>query len=326
MPNRFHLPLVCAIATMTMVLGAVSFSIRPGPAPVVVGASLWPGYEPFFQAEELGAFKEKKVRFHRFANNSQILRYYRSGLIQYAACTLGELIRLRADGFRPCVIGVLDFSDGADVLMAASGAPDRPPPGARIAVDHGELGEYLLVRFCETRGIRPENLTRVFLAVNEQESALATGKVDYAITYTPFSARLQALGARTLFSSHDIPGEILDLLVVDEDALRADPQIARALLAGHQRAWAWMRTHPSEAADACARRLGLPASEIWPTYQLIPIPDNAGRAYLTGTPSALETTAHQLAAVMVQQHLIASTPDLSHLVAPDLHHGPEVRP
>lgn len=315
--NRKNLPLVCMVVLMGAMLTLVGYVFRPHPAPVFIGISPWPGNEPLALAEELGYYRGGPLRVQRLANNTQILRYYRTGAIRYAVCTLGEAIRLRSDGFRPRIIAIMDVSHGADVVIAAKTAPDLPPSGARIAFEPGELGEYQLARFCEIRHISLGQLVPVHLPVNEQESALVTGRIDYAITYPPFRERLLAKGGRIIFSSKEIPGEIVDVLVAEEEELRNSPADAASLVGAIRRARGWMHGHRPQAAEILACNLGMNSEEIWPMLEELPIPDDYGHRLLSGKPSAIEVTTRRMAEVMVECKLIPSLPDLGGLVYPE---------
>mgnify|MGYP003345035721 FL=1 len=150
-------------------------------------------------------------------------------LFRSAPLTTVEAVEIcsRAPSRCPMVVLVLDESRGGDQLLA------RPPVaaipqlrGRRVAVPQSTLGCFLLGRALERHGLRLADVTLSHMPLEAIPAALASGRVDAAALFPPYSERatLQA-GATRLFDSRQIPGEILHVLVVDPQAL---PQIGRA--------------------------------------------------------------------------------------------------
>ncbi len=82
-----------------------------------IGTSVWPGYEPLYLARELGYLKTDEVDLLEYTSASQVLRAYKNGLLDAAAITLDEAIKLLEGGEDFRVILVMDVSNGADVLL-----------------------------------------------------------------------------------------------------------------------------------------------------------------------------------------------------------------
>ena len=93
----------------------------------------------------------------------------------------------------------------------------------------------------------------VHLESNEQLSAFEKGEVDGAVTFDPYRAQFLQAGAKTLFDSTQIPGEIVDLLAVRASVLEKRPKAVQALLTGWFGAIDYMARDPKDAA----RRMGI---------------------------------------------------------------------
>ena len=65
----------------------------------------------------------------------------------------------------------------------------------------------------------PKDIKIVFLGVSEHERAFKNGKVDAVVTFGSARTKLLAAGAKQLFDSSQIPGEIVDVLIVSEDVI-----------------------------------------------------------------------------------------------------------
>jgi NitT/TauT family transport system substrate-binding protein len=95
------------------------------------------------------------------------------------------------------------------------------------------------------------------------EAAFRRGDLDAMVTYPPASVRLaRDFGARTLFSSAAIPGDIVDVLVVEREVIDQRRADVAALLRGFDRARRFGRDQPAEAAAIMARREGLTPQEF----------------------------------------------------------------
>src|SRR3546814_18267044 len=58
--------------------------------------------------------------------------------------------------------------------------------------------------------------------------AYAAGRVEAVITFASEGPALEASGARRIFDSRQLPGEIVDVLVVDRQRVNPEQQIGRA--------------------------------------------------------------------------------------------------
>ncbi len=87
--------------------------------------------------------------------------------------------------------------------------------------------------------------------------AYLQGRVDALVTFEPMRSILLDRGARVLFDSTQIPGEIVDVLAVREDFLERHPERVTELVAGWSRAVAYAKTAPMKAAQLMAPRENL---------------------------------------------------------------------
>ena len=84
--------------------------------------------------------------------------------------------------------------------------------GRRVGVESGALGAYVLARALQIAGLNRTDISVVSIPVPEQEQAFQGRRVDAVVTMEPNRTRLLAQGARQLFDSSQIPGEIVDVL------------------------------------------------------------------------------------------------------------------
>ena len=120
-------------------------------------------------------------------------------------------------------------------------------------MESSALGAFVLSRALALNGMQASDVNVVHLESNEQPSAFEKGQVDGAVTFDPYRAQFLRAGAKTLFDSTQIPGEIVDLLAVRATVIEKQPKAVQALLAGWFGAIDYMKRDPKDAA----RRMGI---------------------------------------------------------------------
>jgi hypothetical protein len=88
-------------------------------------------------------------------------------------------------------------------------------------------------------------------------AAFATDDVQAVVTWNPLvSTILEDPAANKLFDSSDIPGEIIDLLVVNTETLEANPDFGKALVGAWYEVMALMQAGDEEVLTALAEASG----------------------------------------------------------------------
>jgi len=221
-----------------------------GPEPALrIGTNVWIGCEPFYLARELGRLDPGAVQLVEYPSASEVHRAYRNQAIDGMVISLDELLGLAADGLQPRIILVVDVSHGADVVVGRRGMRTmRDLKGKPVAVESSALGAFVLSRALALNGMQASDVTVVHLESNEQPSAFEKGQVDGAVTFDPYRAQFLRAGAKTLFDSTQIPGEIVDLLAVRATVIEKQPKAIQTLLIGWFGAIDYMKSDPKDAA------------------------------------------------------------------------------
>lgn len=255
--------------------------------PLRVGTLLWPGGEPLFLARELGMFEEGSVRLVEYSSSGEMHRAFRNGLIDAANVTLDMALQLQQQGLEPRVVLVMDCSNGADALLA------RPEVrrleelrGRRVAMEDMAVSTYMLGRALERAGLEPSDIQIVRIPLDQQVRAYEAGEVDAVVTFEPFVSQLRAAGARTLFDSRQLPGEIFDVLVVRGDRLDAHSEQVEQLLQGWFQALRYREEHPDEAAARMSPRLAMSPEEFSIALAGLRLPSLEENLQLVGQSSA----------------------------------------
>jgi NitT/TauT family transport system substrate-binding protein len=283
--------------------------------PVVlrVGMFVWPGYAPLYLANEVGYVDKSSVRLVHYSSATQVLRAFRNEAIEAATLTLDEALLLADDVPDVRVLLVMDASHGADALLAKPGLRNLADlRGRRVGYEATALGAYMLSRALDVGGLRPNDVSAVSLQVDEHERAFQTGQVDAVVTFEPTRSRLLAAGARVLFDSSQIPGEILDVLVMHRRFIEQHPRIVRAMIRGWFQALDFQKQHPDQAVQHLSQYLQLSSADTVAAYRGLTLPDLAeNRRLLGGDAPGLRDIGERLGTVMVTQALLKRSPDQS---------------
>ncbi|MDP2869603.1 ABC transporter substrate-binding protein [Methyloversatilis sp.] len=232
---------------------ALSACSGPPELPLRVGLNPWLGYDPLVLARERGLIDPANLRVVELESSGESARQLRNGLLEAAGLTLAEAIELASSGMDIKVVAILSLSKGADAVVAQPGFANAAAlKGARIGMENSALADVMLQRLLEAGALQRDALSLSRLPVFEHENALMRGRVDAVITFEPVLSSLVSAGYRVLLDSADMPGEVVDVLVVRSEALSARPAQVRALLRAFEDGRLALLAQPQEAARTLA--------------------------------------------------------------------------
>ena len=270
-----------AIAALSLTLGCSPKT----PDVLRVGLVQWPVNEFFYLAREKGFFREEgvEVQVVEFSTLGDCRRAYERGQLDAYGATVTEVLTARDHSPRsPQIVHVMDYSDGADMIVAQAGITDCADlKGRRVGVELSTIGVYVLARALEKHGLSLTDVTAVPMNQTDMEKAMNQGDLDAAVVYPPFSVTLLRDGKATaVFSSTEIPGEVVDVLAVDAEIARTRPNDVAKLLRTFWRAVAYAQQNPEEAHGIMAAREGLTPAEFREALtvglKMVPQSDQAG--------------------------------------------------
>ena len=320
--NAKNLCLVVALALVVfMTFWLIRGSARdPGSRSLLVGTNVWTGYEPLYLARSLDYFDETKVRLVECSSASQVISAFRNGSLDVAALTLDEALLLKERGYEVKVILVTDISHGGDAILAQPAIAELSElKGRKVGVESSALGAYVLTRALQSINMAVSDVDVVSLEPKEQERAFNNQRIDAVVTFEPVRSRLLESGARLLFDSTQIPGEIVDVLVVRESVLLANREVVETLLDSWFRATRYLQEHPQEAAPRMADRLELAPAKVLDSFAGLRLPGlNECIEMLDGENATLNEVAGRLVEVMREAELLRSDVDWKDLFSAEV--------
>lgn len=225
-----------------------------------IGWSIYAGWMPWPYAQQAGIVKKWADKYGLEINFVQVNDYVES-VNQYTAgkldgvtvANMDALTIPAAGGKDTSAIIVGDYSNGNDgILLKGAGdlaaIKDRQVYLVELSVSH-----YLLARALETVNLPMTAVKTVNTSDADIVGAFASPDITAAVAWNPQLSTMKATpGASLVFSSADIPGEIVDLLVVDTATLKANPDLGKALAGIWYETMALMQRQDAEGQAARA--------------------------------------------------------------------------
>jgi NitT/TauT family transport system substrate-binding protein len=221
-----------------------------------VAWSIYVGWMPWDYANQSGILKKWADKYGITIQLTQINDYIES-INQYTAgsfdaCVMTNMDALTvpaAGGVDSTALIVGDFSNGNDgVVLKGKGKKLADIKGQAVNLVQLSVSHYLLARALESVALRERDIKVVNTSDADIVGAFASGGSTSVVTWKPQLAAIAAMPNTTeVFDSSRIPGEILDLMVVNSATLKSNPKLGRALVG------AWYETLTvMTAADAKA--------------------------------------------------------------------------
>src|SRR5262249_39824563 len=166
-------------------------------------------------------------------------------------------------------------------------------------------------------GMQAADVNVVHLESNEQPSAFEKDQVDGAVTFDPYRGQFLRAGARVLFDSSQIPGEIVDLLAVRSSVLEQQPKAVETLLTGWFGAIDYMKRNPGDAARRMGIRQQTSGEQFLAALQGLHIPSrDENLRMLGGMKPALGVSSRRLLSLMLDAKLLREGVEIEALFAP----------
>ena len=204
-----------------------------------VAWSIYVGWMPWDFADRSGILKKWADKYGITIKLTQINDYVES-INQYTAggfdaCVMTNMDMLTipaAGGVDSTALIVGDFSNGNDgVVLKGDGKRLADIKGQKVNLVELSVSHYLLVRALSSIGLRERDIKVVNTSDADIVGAFAAPATSAVVTWKPqLSSVLASPHAQLVFDSSKIPGEIIDLMVVNTATLAANPKLGKALI------------------------------------------------------------------------------------------------
>ena len=203
-----------------------------------VGWSIYVGWMPWGYAADSGIVKKWadkygiSIEVKQFNDYVESINQYTAGA--YDAVTITNMDTLStpsAGGVDSTALIVGDFSNGNDAVILKDKAKLADIKGQKVNLVEASVSEYLLVRALESAKLSEKDVKIVNTSDADMAAAYKTADVSAVVTWNPIvSEVLGNKDAHKVFDSSQIPGEIMDLMVVNTAVLKDNPNFGKALV------------------------------------------------------------------------------------------------
>ncbi|WP_228036925.1 ABC transporter substrate-binding protein [Cuspidothrix issatschenkoi] len=290
---------------------AITNCTTPPSSPLRIGANLWTGYETLYLARDLGYYDQQPIKLVDYPSGTEEVRAYRNHEIEGAGLSIDQALSIAATQDNIKIITIMDVSHGGDVIL---GKPEianiKALKGRRVGVESTALGAFFISRALEKNGMSVKDIQIVSLELTEHERAYKQGKVDAVVTFGPARIKLLAAGAKLLFDSSQIPGEIVDILAVSKEAIANSSDTIQSLVNGRFRALDYLEKNPQDAASRIAKRTQVTPEQILNAFKGLRQPNlQQNQKLLDKSDPALVNSMRKLVQIMVENKLLPKAID-----------------
>lgn len=200
--------------------------------------SIYVGWMPWAYGAEQGIVKKWGDKYGIDIEVVQINDYIES-INQYSAgefdaCTMTNMDALTipaVGGVDSTALVVGDFSNGNDGIVLKGKSSVADLKGQNVNLVELSVSHYLLARALESEGMSEKDLTVVNTSDADMVAVYGTDDVTAVSTWNPLLSEIESMPNSTkVFDSSKIPGEIIDLLVINTETLKANPKLGKALV------------------------------------------------------------------------------------------------
>jgi len=227
--NRTNALTLRALTLTLISLFAAAPGIAADKPSFVVGWSVYVGWNPWYYMAKSGVLKKwadkynVSIRVQRFDYAPSLDAFVAKNVDACAMTNMEALDMPAAAGIDTTSIITGDYSNGNDALLTRNGLTLQQLPGKKVLLVEKTVSEYLFERAMTLNGL--ESQIKAVKLVNTSDSDIATAFIGdtsqpAVVTWKPMVSQIaKQKGVKTLFNSSQIPGEIVDLMVVRTDIL-----------------------------------------------------------------------------------------------------------
>jgi NitT/TauT family transport system substrate-binding protein len=225
-----------------------------------IGWSIYAGWMPWPYAEQAGIVKKWgdkygiTIKFVQVNDYIESVNQYTAGKLDGVTVANMDALTIPAAGGKDTSAIILgDYSNGNDAVLLKGADSVTGIKGRQVYLAELSVSHYLLARALEKNGFKLTDVKTVNTSDADIAAAFAAPDVTAAVAWNPQVTTMKGVaGTKAVFTSADIPGEILDLMVVDTKMLAANPNLGKALAGIWYETMALMAKQDAEGAAARA--------------------------------------------------------------------------
>ncbi len=284
---------------------------KPDP-PLRVALLEWPPYELAFWASAQGWYNKEQIQLLEYKTPAEVTRAFATGSVDVIAVTTDFALTLAEQYPETRIVLIIDASNGGDVVLSRTPVKDKDDLlGKTLAVEAGPLGFYMLARFRDHYELSRTDLKIEYIDIPAQVDHWQNSDIDLVITYEPNRSRLIDLGAVEIFTSREIPNEIVDVFVVKDSLITSRHADLKHFVDGWFKAVEDLKAQPPELFKFIAEREDLPPEVVREIFQdHLVVPDRQENLrLLSASDSSFSNGLQRNERVMTEEGIISGKID-----------------
>lgn len=226
--------------------------------------TIYVGWMPWDYAQEKGIVDKWADKYGIEIEMVQVNDYIES-INQYTAgkfdgCVMTNMDALTipaAGGVDSTALIMGDFSNGNDGIVLKDKKSLAEIKGQNVNLVELSVSHYLLARGLESVGMAEKDVKVVNTSDADIVAAFSSDDITAVTTWNPQLSELTAMpNATKVFDSSKIPGEIIDMMVVNTETLADNPKLGKALVGAWFEVMALMKAGDKEALEFMAKASG----------------------------------------------------------------------
>jgi NitT/TauT family transport system substrate-binding protein len=246
------------IVASVLVIAGASQTVQA--EPLRLSYFVWPGYGPFFVAQEKGFFAKEgvEVELINIEDHGAVVAGLSSGQINGVLGAPQDAATFSEPGEPMVCVLLTDVSRGADGILAANDIQSVPDLNGRsVAVLSGSFQLYYLNVVLKEFGLSQADVEIIDLSAEDAATAFLLQEVDAAVTSEPWLSEGQkAQHGHLLIDTSEDLGEMYAGLVTPVRVFRERESDFEALGRAWDASVAYVRAEPEEALEIMRRSLG----------------------------------------------------------------------
>ncbi len=229
--------IMISILVLVMFMGVTSTNAWAEKPSFKVAWSIYAGWMPWDYAGYSGILKKWadayniKIELVRMDYIPSVEAYVAK---QVDGCVMTNMECLdmpAASGIDSTALIVGDYSNGNDAILVRDNLKIKDLKGKSISLVELSVSHYMLARCLEMNGMKEKDVKVVNTSDSDIGPIFVSNKSQkVVVTWNPIVMEIeQTPGVSKIFTSADIPGEVLDMMVVNTKTLKKHPELGKAL-------------------------------------------------------------------------------------------------
>ncbi|GAB2802473.1 putative urea ABC transporter substrate-binding protein [Halomonas shantousis] len=226
--------------------------------------SIYAGWMPWSYADTQGIVDKWADKYDIDIDVVQVNDYvesvnqFTSGNVDGCAMTNMDALTLpAASGVDSTALIINDYSNGNDGIVLKDSDNLADIEGRKVNLVQFSVSHYLLARALESVGFTERDIETVNTSDADIVAIYPNDDVEAVAAWNPQLSAIDELpNSHVVYTSKQIPGEILDMMVVNTDTLAANPDFGHALVGAWYEVMEKMEAGDGQALSQMAEAAG----------------------------------------------------------------------